>query len=331
MKVLFIGGTGTISGAVTSQMAAAGHEVTLLNRGNRPAPAGVETITADIHDEAAAARALAGREFDAVADFIAYIPAHLQRDCRLFRGRTRQFVFISSASAYQKPPRDFPITEATPLDNPYWQYSRDKAACEEFLRGLPADGSFPYTIVRPSHTFGDAKVPVGLHGRKGSWQVLKRMLDHKPVIIHGDGATLWTLTYNQDFARAFCGLLGNPAALGEAVHITTDEARTWQYIYETLAAALGVDLRAAFLPARVLAEAGKEFDLAGGLLGDKANCAVFDNAKIKRLVPGFSARVPLAEGLRRAVAYALAHPECQIPDPEFDAWCDRMAARAETW
>ena len=330
MKILLIGGTGTISGAITARLAAAGHEVWLVNRNRRAhlLPPGVKVLTADVADESAIAALTAGAEYDCVADFIAFVPEHLQRDYRLFRGRARQFVFISSASAYAKPVESFPITEATPLGNPFWEYSRNKQRCEEYLRSLPPDGSFPVTIVRPSHTYCDRSAPVGVHGAKGSWQVLQRMLDGRPVVIHGDGTSLWTMTHSDDFAAGFCGLVGNPAALGETVNLTGDEARAWQYIYEAIAAALGVPLKPVYVASAALAAAGPQYDLRGSLLGDKANCTFFDNAKLKRLVPGFAAKVTMREGLSRAARYMAAHPECQTPDPEFDAWCDRVIAAA---
>ena len=224
MKVLFIGGTGTISSAITRQLAARGDELYLLNRGNRNAdlPDSVRIIKADIGDEADVASKLEGMSFDVVCDFIGFVPAQLERDYRLFNGKTKQFMYISSASAYHKPVREYRITEATALANPYWEYSRNKIACEEYLMKMYRENGFPVTIIRPSHTYCERSVLVGVHGDKGSFQVLKRMMEGKPVIMHGDGTSLWTITFNEDFAKAFIGLMGNPHAIGEAFQITSD-------------------------------------------------------------------------------------------------------------
>ncbi|GHT74319.1 hypothetical protein FACS1894124_4020 [Spirochaetia bacterium] len=331
MKVLFIGGTGTISTAISRQVLEAGHELFLLNRGNRNGelPEGAKEIHCDIGDEADAASKLRGLEFDVTADFIAFTPAQLERDFRLFNGRTKQFIFISSASAYQKPASDYRITESTPLANPYWEYSRNKIACEEFLLRKYREEGFPITIVRPSHTYDERAVPLGVHGKKGSWQVVKRIIDGKPVIIHGDGTSLWTMTANNDFARAFTGLMGNIHAIGEAVQITSDETVTWNQIYTIIAEAVDRPLKSVHIASSFLAQVGKEYDFLGGLIGDKANSVVFDNAKLKRLVPSFTAVVRLDQGIRRTMEYILAHPECQTEDPEFDEWCDRVIAVRE--
>ncbi|HEX7055962.1 MAG TPA: SDR family oxidoreductase [Bacilli bacterium] len=325
MKALFIGGTGIISAAITRQLLTQGCELYLLNRGTRndALPPGANIIKADIHDEETVAKLIANLEFDVVADFIAFHPAQLERNYRLFNGKTRQFMFISSASAYQKPLSDYRITEGTPLANPYWEYSRNKIACEDYLWKQYREQGFPITIVRPSHTYDERFIPLGVHGSKGSWQVAKRMLENKPVIIHGDGTSLWTMTHNSDFAKGFIGLMGNLHAIGEAVHITSDESLTWNQIYEAIAAALGVELRAVHVSAEFLAACGK-YDFRGSLLGDKANSVVFDNAKLKRLVPDFVATKRFDQGIRETVAYILAHPEYQIEDPEFDSWCDRV-------
>lgn len=329
MKILFIGGTGIISTAISERLLAQGHELWLLTRGTRKGLlAGARELTCDIRDEAAAAKLLEGQTFDAVADFIAYGPAEAERDFRLFAGKTRQYIFISSASAYQKPTTLLPLTESTPLVNPYWDYSRQKAACEELLlRHLREDG-FPVTIVRPSHTYCERKMPVALHGEKGSWQVLARMLAGKPVVIHGDGSSLWTLTHSRDFAKGFCGLVGNAHALGQAVQITSDESLTWNQIYGVIADALGVPLRAVYAPSSLLAEAGRAwgYDFEGGLWGDKSATVLFDNAKLKRLVPDFAAVTRFDQGARETVAYLLAHPGLQQPDEKFDRFCDAVCA-----
>ena len=327
MKILIIGGTGTISSAVARLLAESGHELWLLNRGNRASemPAGVQHIAADINDERLVEERLGDQVFDAVCEFIGFLPFQVERDYRLFRNRTHQYIYISSASAYRKPAQGYLITEETPLVNPYWQYSRDKAACEALLMKHFREDGFPVTIVRPSHTYGERSVPVGVHGMKGSWQVLKRMLDGKPVLIQGDGSSLWTMTWNEDFARGYIGLVGNPRALGEAFHITSDESLTWNQIHETIAAALGVPLKPCHVASDFLsAVAPQAYDMEGKLLGDKAVSVVFDNAKLKSLVPGFHAQVPFADGVRRTIDYIMKHPELQVEDPEFDAWCDRV-------
>ena len=327
MKILFIGGTGTISAAVSRALLAQGHELYLVNRGNNRSrlPQGAISLVADVSNEQRVAELIRGLSFDAVADFIAYVPEHLERDYRLLKGKTKQLVFISSASAYQKPLSDYRISEGTPLANPFWEYSRNKIACEEYLMQRYRSEGFPVTIVRPSHTYSETSVPLGVHGVKGSWQVLKRMLEGKPVIIHGDGTSLWTMTDSRDFARAFIGLLGNIHAIGEAVQITSDETLTWNQIYECIARALNVPLRAVHVSSEMLAACSR-YDFTGGLTGDKANSVVFNNAKLKRLVPGFTATVRFDQGVKRAVDYILAHQECRQPDDEFDAWCDRVVA-----
>lgn len=332
MKALFIGGTGTISMAISRKLLEEGHELWLLNRGTRndSLPEGAHIIMADIGDEGDVARKLEGQNFDVVADFIAFTPAHLERDYRLFQGRTRQFIFISSASAYQKPLSDYRINEGTPLANPYWEYSRNKIACEELLMKLYREEGFPVTIVRPSHTYNERSVPLGLHGPGGSYQVIKRMMEGKKVIIHGDGTALWTMTFNSDFAKGFVGLMGNIHAIGEAVQITSDETVTWNQIYQAIADALGVELHPCYVSSEFLAACSPaEWDLRGALLGDKSNSVAFDNAKLKRLVPGFTATVRLDQGVRIAVDYVLNHPECQKEDPAFDEWCDKVIAAQE--
>ncbi|MDR0387220.1 MAG: SDR family oxidoreductase [Treponema sp.] len=331
MKVLFIGGTGTISAAISRWLLEAGHELYLLNRGNRNnvLSGGAKEIRCDISDEAGAAEKLKDLTFDVVADFIAFTADQVERDYRLFKGKTKQYVFISSASAYQKPPADYLITESTPLANPFWEYSRNKIACEDFLLNKYREEGFPITIVRPSHTYDERNVPLGVHGKNGSWQVVKRIIEGKPVIIHGDGTGLWTMTHNSDFARGFAGLLGNIHAIGEAVHITSDETVTWNQVYAALADALDKPLKAVHISSEFLGLCGKSYGFLGGLIGDKANSVVFDNAKLKRLVPGFTATVRFDQGIRRTVEYILAHPECQKEDLEFDAWCDKVIAAQE--
>lgn len=330
MKALFIGGTGTISMAITRLAVLRGWELYLLNRGNRSEelPEGVHVIQGDVNDEAACAKLLAGMKFDTVCDFIGFVPEQLERDYRLFAGKTKQFMYISSASAYQKPMSNYRITEGTPLVNPYWEYSRNKIACEEFLMKMYRENGFPVTIIRPSHTYDERNVPMGVHGNGGSWQVIKRMMAGKPVIIHGDGTSLWTMTHNSDFAKAFVGLMGNAHALGEAFQITSDETLTWNQIYQTIADALGVELHPYYVSSEFLASVS-DYDFTGSLIGDKSNSVVFDNQKLKRAVPDFVVSVRLDQGIRNTIQNILAHPEFQNDDPEFDDWCDKVIAALE--
>lgn len=332
MRILIIGGTGTISSAITRQLAASGQDLWLLNRGTRKqeVPEGVKQIVADISNEEEVERLLGDMQFDAVCEFIGFVPEQVERDIRLFKGRTRQYVYISSASAYNKPASNHVINEGTTLANPYWEYSRNKIACEELLMKEYRENAFPVTIVRPSHTYCERSVPVSVHGPKGSWQVLKRMIDGKPVIVQGDGSSLWTLTWNEDFARGFIGLLGNPKAIGEAFQIMSDESLTWNQVYKCVADALGVAFHPYYVSSEFLAAvAPKEYDFTGNLLGDKSVTVVFDCSKLKRVVPGFQATTRFHEGVRRCVAYLLSHPELQVEDEEFDAWCDQVIAAQE--
>lgn len=323
MKILLIGGTGTISTAVSKKLIADGEELFLLNRSGYSEELGDKPtyIKADINDEAAAAKALDGMNFDAVCDFIVFDKSQLERDYRLFKGKTKQFVYISSASAYAKPCASYIITEGTSLANHYWEYSRKKIEGEHYLMDLYQNESFPVTIVRPSHTYNEKSVPLGIHGKNGSYQVIKRMLEGKPVLIQGDGTSLWTMTDSRDFAVAFTGLLGNPHAIGEAFQITNDETLTWNQIYQTLANVLGVELKPYYVSSRFLADVS-DYDLEGSLIGDKANSVVFDNSKLKKAVPGFAPHIRFEQGIRRTLDYVLSHPECQKEDPEFDRWCD---------
>ncbi len=324
MKALFIGGTGTISMAITRLIANDPRwELYLVNRGNRTAdlPPNVKLIRGDINDEEEMQRQLGDTVFDTVCDFIAFVPAHLERDRRLFGKRTRQYMCISSASAYQKPLNDPLITESTPLYNPYWEYSRNKIAMEDLMTRWYREDGFPITIIRPSHTYDERSLPVAVHGKNGSWQVVKRIMEGRPVLIHGDGTSLWTLTHNTDFARGFVGLMGNPRAIGEAFHITSDESLTWDGIHARIAAALGVALNPFHVSSDFLSQAGP-YDLRGSLIGDKANSVIFDNAKLKRAVPDFKCTVRFDMGVRMALDHIMAHPECRREDPEFDRWCD---------
>ena len=335
MKVLFIGGTGTISSAISRLGLELGWDLYHLNRGSRKAEfAEVTQINCDVRTESALSirekleKLIGqGKRFDVAADFIGFVPEHVQKDFDIFNGLCGQYIFISSASAYQKPPSSYLVTESAPLSNPLWTYSRDKIACEEFLMQKYRECGFPITIVRPSHTYDERSVPLGVHGKNGSWQVIKRMLDGKQVIIHGDGTSLWTITHNSDFAHAFVRLAGNVHAIGEAVHITSDESVTWNQIYRIIADALNVQLKAVHVASDFLDEcSGGLYDFKGSLMGDKSNSVVFDNTKLKRLAPGFFARVRADEGIRKAIANMLANPKLQIEDPDFDKWCDRVIA-----
>lgn len=331
MKILLIGGTGTISMAVTRRLASRGtDEVCLLNRGSRTAelPDGVNVINADINNEEEVKGKISGMKFDAVCEFIGFVPSQIERDHRLFAGKTDQYIYISSASAYHKPIRSYVIDEGTALANPYWQYSRDKIACEDLLMKYYREEAFPVTIVRPSHTYDDRSVPLGVHGNKGSWQVVKRMMEERPVIIHGDGTSLWTMTHNTDFAKGYTGLIGNPHAIGEAFQITNDETLTWNQIYETIARVLGVKLNSVHVSSEFLRDVSS-CDLEGSLIGDKACSVVFDNSKIKRIVPGFAPDVRFEKGIAMTIENILKHPEYQIEDPEFDSWCDKVISVIE--
>ncbi|MCR5509169.1 MAG: SDR family oxidoreductase [Lachnospiraceae bacterium] len=334
MKALFIGGTGTISTAVVKRLVEkTGWEIWLLNRGNRNLfdPDRVHPIIADINDEADVAAKLKGMTFDAVCEFIGFTVDQVERDYRLFKDKTRQYIYISSASAYHKPAADHRITEGTSLANPYWQYSRDKIACEEFLMKKYREEGFPVTIVRPSHTYDERNIPIGVHGKNGSWQVIRRMQEGKPVIIQGDGTSLWHLTFNTDFAIGYTALMGNVHAIGEAFHITGDEVLTWDQIYATIADALGVKLNAYHVSSEFLAAVGDKYgyDYTGSLIGDKAVSVAFDNSKIKRIAPDMTTNVPFNAGVRIALDHILSHPECQKEDEEFDAWCDRVIEALE--
>ena len=325
MKALLIGGTGTISMAVTRLLVEKNWEVYLLNRGTRTTdlPDGIRVISADINNEQDVMNKINGMRFDTVCDFIGFVPQQIERDFRLFNGRTKQFIYISSASAYNKPCKSYIINEGTTLANPYWQYSRDKIACEELLMKYYRETGFPVTIVRPSHTYDERAVPLGVHGRNGSWQVIKRMLEGKPVIVHGDGESLWTMTFNEDFAVGFVGLMGNPHAIGEAFQITSDETLTWNQIYKTIADVLNVEFKPYYVSSGFLASVSN-YDFLGSLIGDKSASVVFDNSKIKKAVPEYRPKIHFEEGIRRTIDNIMLHPEFQIEDREFDEWCDRV-------
>lgn len=324
MKALFIGGTGTISASISQLCVNQGWELYLLNRGNRGdlVPQGAKILPADIHNLQEVKEKLGDMRFDVVADFIAFTPDQVRRDVELFRDRTQQYFFISSASAYQKPLASPVITEGTPLANPFWQYSRDKIACEELLMEEYRKNGFPVTIVRPSHTYDQRRIPLPLHGKNGSYAVMRRIREGRKVIVPGDGLSLWTLTHSRDFAVGFCGLMGNLHAIGESYHITGEESLTWNQVLEALGRAAGREPQMVHIASETLAALCPTF--TGGLLGDKSNTVIFDNTKIRRAVPAFQPAIRFDQGVREAVAYIDAHPECQTPDPEFDAWCDAL-------
>jgi nucleoside-diphosphate-sugar epimerase len=324
MKALFIGGTGTISTAISKLCVKRGFELYLLNRGNNAerVPQDVKVLTADINNEIEVSRLIKDMEFDVIADFIAFDKAQIERDIRLFSKKTKQFIFISSASAYQKPLSHYKITESTPLSNPYWQYARAKIACEELLISEYRNNRFPITIIRPSHTYGENNIPLAIVGKKGGFQVIDRIMKGKPVIIPGDGNSLWTVTHNSDFAKAFVGIMGNDSAVGEAIHITSDEAITWNRIYDSIGAALNIEVKKFHVSTDFLVSC--KADLEGGLIGDKANTVVFDNSKIKRLVPEYVATMRFDQGVKLSLEHILSHPELQIKDEEFDLFCDNV-------
>ena len=325
-RILYIGGTGTISAACVRESLERGDEVTVLNRGSarRPLPEGVRELVADVRDADAVRHAVAGTEFDVVAEFLAFTPEHVQQDLDLFEGRTGQYVFISSASAYEKPPRRLPITESTPLRNPFWQYSRDKIACEDLLVAGHRERGLPVTIIRPSHTYDERLLPT-----MGGWTDVARMRAGRPVVIHGDGTSLWTITHADDFAVAFAGLLGNPAAIGDAFTITGSHAPSWNQIYGWLADAAGVtDPDFVHVASETIAQF--EPELGPGLVGDKAHSVLFDNSKVTALVPEFRTTITFDEGARRIVAHYDAHPEEQRVNGDRDAVFDRIAAHARS-
>ncbi|MDQ0675487.1 nucleoside-diphosphate-sugar epimerase [Pseudarthrobacter siccitolerans] len=323
-SILFVGGTGVISAAAAQRAVALGHRLTILNRGRstRPVPEGVETLSADVRDISAVREALGGREFDAVADFITYTPDQAKASLDLFAGRSGQYVFISSASAYQKPPTRLPIRESTPLKNPFWQYSRDKIACEELFYEAYREQDFPVTVVRPSHTYDRTKIAM-----VGGWTDIHRMRAGLPVMVHGDGTSLWTLTHSQDFAKAFVGLLGRPQAVGESYTITSDEYLPWNQIYQLFARAAGVrEPELVHVASETIAAHSDE--LGANLLGDRSHSVVFDNTKIKSLVPDYVATIPFADGAREIVDWYDANPDLQVVDQGFMDLSDRLTGWA---
>lgn len=331
MKILFIGGTGIISSACADLAVARGHDLFLLNRSvsrKSPIPEGATVLQGDVYtEEARLGELLAGHHFDAVVDFIAFAAPDVERDLRLFRGKTDQFVFISSASAYQKPVRNYLITEETPLENPYWEYSRNKIACENRLMRAYREEGFPTTIIRPSHTYGPTQIPFGVSSWAHPWTVIDRMKRGQKVIVPGDGTSLWVLTWNADFAKGLVGLLGNKKAIGEAFQITSDEVLSWNQIHLEVYHALGLEPNLIHIPSDLIAAYNPHS--FGSLIGDKANSVVFDNSKIKRFVPDYKCEVTWSEGVRRSLAWFEAHPPFQSIDEEMNAEWNRIIAAYE--
>jgi len=328
MKVLFIGGTGIISSACVQLAAERGFELYLFNRGetsHRPVPAGTTVLHGDIYDRKSVEKALGDLTFDAVANFIVYSPDQIEDDIVLFGGRTGQYLFISSASAYQKPISSLPITESTPLHNPYWAYSRAKIACEERLVRAYREQGVPITIVRPSHTYDCTLLPT----LSGGFTEISRMRQGQKVIVHGDGTSLWVLTHHRDFAKGFVGLLGNPQAIGDAFHITSDMLLTWNQIYAFLGQAAGVEPQIVHVPSEVIAAYDDE--LGAGLLGDKAHSVIFDNSKIKRLAPDFCATIPFSQGAREIIDWYDADPARQIIDQPFNQLTEQILQSVKAW
>ena len=323
LSVLFLGGSGIISSACSRRAVEEGLDVCVLNRGHstsRPLPPEVERVTGDVDDPRSIEEAIGDRHFDAVVDWLAFTPDQVRARTDLFRGRVGQYVFISSASAYQTPPARLPVTESTPLRNPYWQYSRDKIACEDLLVSLYRDEGYPVTVVRPSHTYDETMVPFD-----GRWTIVERMRRGKQVVVHGDGTSLWTLTHHRDFARDFVPLLGHSRTLGEAFHITSDDVLTWDRIAHALAAAAGVEPRIVHVPSDAIAAADPEW--GAGLLGDKAHSMVFDNTKIRSLGRGTATSTPFEQGAREIVAWHDADPARRVGDTRLDALMDELVER----
>ncbi len=327
MKVLYIGGTGNISIASTQLAVQQGIEMFVLNRGNRleSFPNGVKSIKADIANMEAVKAAIADHTFDVVVNWIAFTPADIRRDYELFKDKTKQYVFISSASAYQKPVSHPVITESTPLINPYWDYSRNKIACEELLNSLYRKNHFPVTIVRPSLTYNTV-IPVAIGGWT-EYTIVDRIRKGKKIIIHGDGTSLWTITHADDFAKGFNGLLGHQQAIGHAFHITSDEILTWNQIYEALVEAIGVKAQFVHIPSEFICKVADKMGIAwmrGNLLGDKSNSVIFDNSKIKSFVPGFTATIPFKQGIKRTIEWFEAEPNRMIVSKETNQFMDSV-------
>ena len=324
MRILFIGGTGVISSASVELAANYGMDIVLLNRGNtkRPVPENVTVIHGDIRKPEEIVPLIRDMTFDVVVDWVAFEPQHVETGLELFRDKTDQFIFISSASVYQTPPSSLPITESTPLSNPFWEYSRSKIACEERLMKAYREENFPVTIVRPSHTYDKTMLPF-----RGNYTMLDRMQKGNKVVVHGDGTSLWTLTHHRDFAKGFVGLLGNPQTIGQAYHITSDEVLTWNQIFETLAKAADGSFQPVYIPSKIISKFDP--DWGSSLLGDKSHSMIFDNTKIKRIVPDFTATIPFSRGAKEIVDWYTQHPADRVIEKNFNDQLDRMIKKFE--
>lgn len=322
MKILFIGGTGNISTAVSELAVQKGYDLFLLNRGtqNSLAPKEATLIQCDIRDKVQAASVLKDYKFDVVVDWIAYEKEHIINDIELFKGKTNQFVFISSTACYERPPVNYLVNESCFLKNPYWDYARKKIECEEALMKEYRESGFPITIVRPSYTYGDTLIPYLFNSRKSRWTLIDRMLKGKKVIVPGDGTSLFTVTHNTDFAKGIIGLFGNVKAIGNAFHITSDEVLSWNQIANIIGNAVGVEPNLIHIPSDFLSVMSPENK--GGLLGDKSVSIVLDNTKIKQAVPGFQAVTPFAVGIRKTIAWYQGDSSRMTVDEEFDRLCD---------
>jgi len=329
MKVLFVGGTGVISEGVSRYVIEKGHELYLLNRGTRKEfiPKGAKLITGDIRDTKSCCETLKNHYFDVVVNWITFTPEHLKADIEIFKNKTDQYIFISSASAYQKPPSHYIVTESTPLENPYWQYSRDKIECEKIVTEEYSKNGFPVTIVRPSFTYGLSMIPAALNSWEHPWSLVDRMKNGKKIIVHGDGTSLWTMTHNKDFAKGFVGLFGNKKSIGDAFHITSDEVLTWDQIYRAIGQAAGIEPNIIHIPSDFIISI--EPELEGALLGDKSYSIVIDNSKIKSFVPEFEAEIPFAKGIKKTVEYYLKHPELCTIDEDWNNLMDRIISAYE--
>ena len=324
-KVLLIGGTGNISSAISEQLGLSDeHEVYILNRGSKEPAQGVHQIIADVSQGADAVKKAVEpyAPFDTVANFIAFSPSDIKRDFETFNGITKQYIFISSATVYQKPPTDWLINEETPLGNPFWEYANNKIKCEELLHDYEAKNNFPITIVRPSHTYSKMFLPLAVTGHNGPYSVLKRIKEGKEVLLHGDGTSLWAILFNSDFAKAFIGLIGNDQAIGESVQITSEHSVSWNQIYQAVADACGGTFKPHYVTSQELARKGHEYDFRGNLLGDKAYSFVFDCSKLKRLVPDYVPQVPYTKGIKMAVDNILADETLKIEDFEYEQFTE---------
>lgn len=324
MKVLFIGGTGTISEAVSKLSVEKGIDLYLFNRGNNNqfAPNKATTIKGDIRNPEEVKFKLKDHSFDVVVNWIAYKPEHIKNDLKIFKNKTKQYIFISSASAYQKPQSSYLIDESTPLSNPYWEYSQKKIACENLLMAEYRRNGFPMTIVRPSHTYSYRSIPAALNSSKAPWSLIDRMRKGKKILVHGDGSSLWTMTHNTDFARAFLPLMANIQALGHAFHITSDETLNWNQIFKLIAEAAGVEIEIVHVASDKIIQ--YEQSLKGTLLGDKAVSVVYDNSKIKRFAPNFKSLIPFAEGIKKSINFFDNNREYQNIDEEWNQLIDKI-------